>query len=110
MTAQNFPDKHQANSLPVRLGGKEGAEEFSFGLFTYPRTIVNDFDRSGGSGPYYYLTLLSVFSGVPLYTSAAFLMIFTSTCSKEKHPYAPFPPPGRIPDVALYCGHCTFLP
>ena len=51
MTAQNFPDKHQANSLPVRLGGKEGAEEFSFGLFTYPRTIVNDFDRSGGSGP-----------------------------------------------------------
>ena len=61
MTAQNFPDKHQANSLPVRLGGKEGTEEFSFGLFTYPRTIVNDFDRSGGSGPYYYLTLLSVF-------------------------------------------------
>ena len=46
MTAQNFPDKHQANSLPVRLGGKEGTEEFSFGLFTYPRTIVNDFDRS----------------------------------------------------------------
>ena len=60
MTAQNFPDKHQANSLPVRLGGKEGAEEFSFGLFTYPRTIVNDFDRSGGSGPYYYLTLEEV--------------------------------------------------
>ena len=84
MTAQNFPDKHQANSLPVRLGGKEGAEEFSFGLFTYPRTIVNDFDRSGGSGPYYYLTLLTVFSGIP--------------------------PPGPIPDVGLYCGHCTFLP
>ena len=73
MTAQNFPDKHQANSLPVRLGGKEGAEEFSFGLFTYPRTIVNDFDRSVGSGPYYYLTLLSVFSGIPLYTFGSIL-------------------------------------
>lgn len=73
MTAQNFPDKHQANSLPVRLGGKEGTEEFSFGLFTYPRTIVNDFDRSGGSGPYYYLTLLSVFSGIPLYTFGSIL-------------------------------------
>ena len=48
VTAQHFPDKHQANPLPVRLGGEEGTEEFSFGLFTYPRTIVNDFDRSGG--------------------------------------------------------------
>ena len=40
MTAQNFPDKHQANSLPVRLGRKEGTEEFSFSLFCYTFTII----------------------------------------------------------------------
>lgn len=62
MPAQHFPNEHQADSLPVRFGGKEGAEEFSFGLFAYPRTIVNDFDRSGGSGPYYYFALFIRFS------------------------------------------------
>ena len=85
MTAQNFLDKHQANSLPVRLGGKEGTEEFSFGLFTYPRTIVNDFDRSGGSGPYYYLTLLSVFSGIPFYAALTFTGIEITKKFLTKH-------------------------
>ena len=64
VTAQHFPDKHQANPLPVRLGGEEGTEEFSFGLFADSGTIVYDFYKSGGSGPYRYFALLACrFSG-----------------------------------------------
>lgn len=73
VTAQHFPDKHQANPLPVRLGGEEGTEEFSFGLFADSGTIVYDFYKSGGSGPYRYFALLACrFSGA-LYTFGSIL-------------------------------------
>lgn len=68
-----LPDKHQANPLPVRLGGEEGTEEFSFGLFADSGTIVYDFYKSGGSGPYRYFALLACrFSGA-LYTFGSIL-------------------------------------
>ena len=73
MAAQHFPDKHQANPLPVRLGGEEGTEEFSFGLFADSGTIVNDFYESGGSGPYRYFTLLACRFAGALYTFGSIL-------------------------------------
>lgn len=73
MAAQYFPDKHQANPLPVRLGGEEGTEEFSFGLFADSGTIVNDFYESGGSGPYRYFTLLACRFAGALYTFGSIL-------------------------------------
>ena len=58
---------------PVRLGGKEGTEEFSFGLFADSGTIVNDFYESGGSGPYRYFTLLACRFAGALYTFGSIL-------------------------------------
>ena len=80
VTAQHFPDKHQANPLPVRLGGEEGTEEFSFGLFADSGTIVYDFYKSGGSGPYRYFALLACrFSGA-LYTC----LLYTSPSPRDR--------------------------
>ncbi len=99
VTAQHFPDKHQANPLPVRLGGKEGTEEFSFGLFADSGTIVYDFYKSGGSGPYRYFALLACrFLRRSSILSAAFLMILTKPARTAKHPDAPALLRGRIPN------------
>ncbi len=83
MTGKHLANKHQTDSLPVRFSGKEGTEELCFSLFCYTGAIIYHFNRGRSDCTDYTLPCWIVPSGACSMLSAAFLIIFTNTCSKS---------------------------